>query len=92
MGCGVPAAFEDLGDGDFAFQQVRFLGFVEDPIVNACSDVLAPGEQGGPRWRADRAARIENVKFGSLSGERIDGWSVYRAAIAAEVARAEIVG
>jgi hypothetical protein len=54
--------------------------------------VVTAGEQRGARRGADGGARIEIGEADAAGGEAVEGGSLYRAAIAAEVAETEVVG
>ena len=68
------------------------LVFVEDSRVDAGADVLASRQQGRARGRADGRPGIEIGEPHAAGREAIDRRRLHRAAIAAEVFVAQIVG
>jgi hypothetical protein len=54
--------------------------------------MVTAGEQCGARRGADGGAGVEVGKADATGGEAVEGRSLYRAAVAAEVAETEVVG
>ena len=91
VGGGVAVRFEQLGQRDFALEQVHVVGAVVDHVVDAGPDVMPTGHENRAGRRTDTAAGMEIREPHTVGSQGVQRRGLDGSAVDPDVAVAEIV-
>ena len=92
MSGGVALVLEDFGKGGLALEEVHPVNRLADDGVDPSADVVAAGEEGGARGRADWGPGVEIGEAHAFGSQFVEDGSLDGTAVASDVAVAQVVG